>query len=214
MVLASAVLSRRVVVLIQEGERRIPVQYAKRVVGRKVYGGQNTHIPIKVNMSGVLPVIFASSILALPQTIGLLAGGGVQNFVNKYMTPSTIAGTIVFAILNFVLVILFAYFYNSISFDTNEYAKNLQQYGGFIPGIRPGRPTSQYLGRVVNRIIMIGAVVLGILAVLPTIISTAFNLNILFGGTSMIIVVGVILDTIREMEAMLQMINYEGFLKK
>ncbi len=209
-----ALITTFIVILITEGERKIPVQYAKRVVGRKMYGGQNTHIPIKVNMSGVLPVIFASSILALPQTLGLLIGGGFQSFVTKYLTPQTIAGTIAYAIINFILVIFFAYFYNSISFDTNEYAKNLQQYGGFIPGIRPGRPTSEYLAKVVNRITLIGAFVLGVLAISPTILSAIFNLDILFGGTSMIIVVGVILDTVREMEAMLQMRNYEGFLKK
>lgn len=209
-----ALITTVVVVLITEGERKIPVQYAKRVVGRKMYGGQNTHIPIKVNMSGVMPVIFASSLLSLPQTIGLLVGGGFQKWIQNFFTPTGFWGTFIYVVINFLLVILFAYFYNSIQFDTVEYAKNLQQYGGFIPGIRPGRPTSEYLGRIVNRITLIGALVLGILAVAPTILSSLFHLNIIFGGTSMIIVVGVVLETHRQIEGMLQMRHYKGFLNK
>lgn len=209
-----ALITTVIVVLITEGERKIPVQYAKRVVGRKMYGGQNTHIPIKVNMSGVMPVIFASSLLSLPQTIGLLVGGGFQKWIQSFFTPTGFWGTLIYVAINFLLVILFAYFYNSIQFDTVEYAKNLQQYGGFIPGIRPGRPTSEYLGRIVNRITLIGALVLGILAVAPTVLSSVFHLNIIFGGTSMIIVVGVVLETHRQIEGMLQMRHYKGFLNK
>lgn len=203
-----------VVVIIQEGERKVPVQYAKRVVGRKVYGGQATHIPIKVNMGGVLPVIFASSLMALPQTVGLLIGGGFQNFVNNFFTPNGWAGTIIYSIIYVGLIILFAYFYNTIQFNSVEYSKNLQQYGGFIPGIRPGRPTSDYLTRIVNRITIVGAIVLAILAITPTILSQAFKLGINFGGTSVIIVVGVVLETIRQMESMLQMRHYKGFLNR
>lgn len=209
-----AVVIIAVVVYINEGERKVPVQYAKRVVGRKVYGGQATHIPIKVNMSGVLPIIFASSLLALPQTLGLLIGGGFQDFVQKYFTPTTWPGTILYVIINALLIILFTYFYNTIQFNSVEYAKNLQQYGGFIPGIRPGRPTSEYLSRIVNNITLIGALIYAALAVFPTIFSKLMGLHIPFGGTSVIIVVGVVLETIRQIEAMMQMRHYKGFLNK
>ena len=202
------------VVLLTQGERKIPVQYAKRVVGRKMYGGQSTHIPLKVNMSGVLPVIFASSLLALPQTLALLFGGGVQNFVQKYFTMDGVVGSIVFIVLQVALIILFAYFYNSIQFNPVEYSKNLQQYGGFIHGIRPGRPTSEYLGRIVNRVTMIGALGLAILAVIPTIVSRLMGIHITLAGTSVIIAVGVILETIKQIEAMMQMRHYKGFLNK
>lgn len=203
-----------IVVLITEGERKIPVQYAKRVVGRKMYGGQSTHIPIKVNMSGVLPVIFASSLLALPQTIGMLIGGNTQAWIARNLTPQGTFGTIFYVVLQVVLIVLFAYFYNSIQFNPVEYSKNLQQYGGFIPGIRPGRPTSEFLGKIVNRITMVGAIALAFLAVLPTILSKIFSLNVTFGGTSVIIAVGVVLETMRQIEAMMQMRHYKGFLNK
>ncbi len=202
------------VVILTEGERKIPVQYAKRVVGRKMYGGQSTHIPLKVNMSGVLPVIFASSLLQLPQTLALLFGGGVQRFVTKYMSFGGTVGTIVYLILQVVLIIAFAYFYNSIQFNPIEYSKNLQQYGGFIPGIRPGRPTSEYLGSITNKITLIGAIGLAILAVTPTIVTTVLNMNMVLAGTSVIITVGVILETIKQIEAMMQMRHYKGFLNK
>lgn len=202
------------VILLTEGERRIPVQYAKRVVGRKMYGGQSTHIPLKVNMSGVLPVIFASSLLALPQTLGLLIGGGFQQFVTKYLSFGGTAGTVISLILQVLLIIAFAYFYNSIQFNPIEYSKNLQQYGGFIPGIRPGRPTSDYLANIVNKITMIGAIGLAILTVIPTIITKAFGFRMTLAGTSVIIAVGVILETFKQIEAMLQMRHYKGFLNK
>lgn len=204
------------VIYLTQGERRIPVQYAKRVVGRKMYGGQSTHIPLKVNMSGVLPVIFASSLLALPQTLALLfgQGSGVANFIQKYMSFNSTAGFIIQIILQIILIIAFAYFYNSIQFNPIEYSKNIQQYGGFIPGIRPGRPTSDFLGRIVNRITLIGAVGLAILAAVPTIITKLVGLNIPLAGTSVIIAVGVILETIKQIEAMLQMRHYKGFLNK
>ena len=202
------------VVILTEGERKIPVQYAKRVVGRKMYGGQSTHIPLKVNMSGVLPVIFASSLLQLPQTLALLFGGGVQRFVTKYMSFGGTVGTIVYLILQVVLIIAFAYFYNSIQFNPIEYSKNLQQYGGFIPGIRPGRPTSEYLGNITNKITLIGAIGLAILAVIPTIVTTALKMHMVLAGTSVIIAVGVILETIKQIEAMMQMRHYKGFLNK
>lgn len=202
------------VVLLTQGERRVPVQYAKRVVGRKMYGGSSTHIPIKVNMSGVMPVIFASSLLALPQTIALIAGGGVRDFVQKYFTPSTTLGVIVFVLVQSILVILFAYFYNSIQFNPYEYSKNLQQNGGFIPGIRPGKPTTDFLGGIVSRITLIGALGLGIIAALPRFFSHFLNVQLLLGGTSIIIAVGVVVETTKQLEAMMQMRHYKGFLNK
>lgn len=202
-----------IVVLLNEGERKIPIQYAKRVVGRKMYGGQATHIPVKVNMAGVLPVIFASALLALPQTIGLIFGGGFADFVNKYMTPTGWIGFIVQGVLQVVLIIFFAYFYNSIQFNAYEYSKNLQQSGGFIPGIRPGKPTTEYLQKIVGRITLLGAVVLAILSIIPNLISQIFHVSLGFGGTSVIIVVGVVLEMVRSLEAQLQMRHYRGFLK-
>lgn len=212
--IAITVLSIIFVILITGGERKVPVQYAKRVVGRKMLGGQNTHIPIKVNMSGVMPVIFASSILALPQTLALILGGGFANFVNTYLNPTTSIGVIFYVIVLFVLVILFAYFYNTIQFNPYEYSKNLQQNGGFIPGIRPGKPTTDYLGNVVSRITLIGALALGLIAALPRLISHFLNIQMTLGGTSIIIAVGVIIETQKQLEAMMQMRHYKGFLNK
>lgn len=203
-----------IVVLLNEGERKIPVQYAKRVVGRKMYGGQATHIPIKVNMAGVLPIIFASALLTLPQTIALILGGGVQSFVAKYLTVNGWFGFLVQNALQVVLIIFFAYFYNSIQFNTYEYSRNLQQQGGFIPGIRPGKPTTDYLQKIVNRITLIGAIVLAILSIIPQLVSRLFGVNLGFGGTSIIIVVGVVLELVRSLEAHLQMRHYKGFLNR
>lgn len=212
--IAILLLSVVFVIYLTQGERRIPVQYAKRVVGRKMYGGSSTHIPIKVNMSGVMPVIFASSLLALPQTLALVIGGGFRDFVQKYLSTNSTISVIVFVIVQFALVILFAYFYNSIQFNPYEYSKNLQQNGGFIPGIRPGKPTTEYLGRIVSRITMIGAIGLGIIAAAPRLFGHFMSVNLLLGGTSIIIVVGVIIETVNQLEAMMQMRHYKGFLNK
>ncbi|NLL81199.1 MAG: preprotein translocase subunit SecY [Tissierellia bacterium] len=201
------------VIRITEGERRITVQYAKRVVGRKMYGGQSTHIPIKVLMTGVMPVIFASSLLAVPQTIAMFNDGGVSEWIVKYLTPQGSVGVWVYSIFNILLIIFFTYFYTAIQFNTVEYAKNLQQNGGFIPGIRPGRPTSDYLGKVVNRIVIVGGLALSVLSILPIILSKIFGMNINFGGTAIIIVVGVVLETVKQLEAQLMMRHYKGFLK-
>ncbi|MBC7087053.1 MAG: preprotein translocase subunit SecY [Tissierellales bacterium] len=201
------------VVALQQGERKIPVQYAKRVVGRKMYGGQNTHIPIKVLMAGVIPVIFASSLLSLPQTISLFWSGGVSNWITKYLTPQGTVGLIVYLVLNVVLIIFFTYFYTTIQFNTVEYSKNLQQHGGFIPGIRPGRPTSDYLQKVVNRITFVGGVSLAILASLPILISRLMGMQVNFSGTAVIIVVGVVLETVKQIESQMLMRHYKGFLK-
>src|SRR5699024_7906331 len=145
-----ALLIIAIVIALQEGERRVPVQYAKRVVGRKMYGGQSTHIPIKVSMAGVIPVIFASSLLAFPQTIALFFKGEPSAWVTKYLTPQGTVGAWIYTILNILLIVFFTYFYTAIQFNTVEYAKNLQQQGGFIPGIRPGKPTSEYLNKVIS----------------------------------------------------------------
>lgn len=201
-----------VVVALQEGERKIPVQYAKRVVGRKMYGGQATHIPIKVNMSGVLPVIFASSLLAFPQTIAMFTSDGVSAWIEKWLSPQGTVGVWIYTVLSVILIMFFTYFYTAIQFNTVEYAKNLQQNGGFIPGIRPGRPTSEYLNKVVTRITFVGGLSLAILASLPVILSKVFNMNVSFGGTAVIIVVGVVLETVKQIEAQMVMRHYKGFL--
>ncbi len=201
------------VVALQEGERKIPVQYAKRVVGRKMYGGQSTHIPIKVLMAGVIPVIFASSLLALPQTLSLFSQGGVVQWIEKYLTPAGSVGVWVYTILNVLLIVFFTYFYTAVQFNTVEYSKNLQQNGGFIPGIRPGRPTGDYLNKVVNRIVFVGGLSLAILASLPIFLSKIFDMNINFGGTAIIIVVGVALETVKQIESQMLMRHYKGFLK-
>ncbi len=200
------------VVALQEGERRVPVQYAKRVVGRKMYGGQNTHIPVKVSMSGVMPVIFASSLLAFPQTIAMFTKGGASQWIKTYLTPAGTVGIWIYSILNILLIMFFTYFYTAIQFNTVEYAKNLRQNGGFVPGIRPGRPTAEYLTKIVNRITFVGGLSLAILASLPILLSKAFGMNVNFGGTAIIIVVGVALETVQQLEAQMLMRHYKGFL--
>ena len=208
-----AILIIAAVVALQEGERRIPVQYAKRVVGRKMYGGQSTHIPLKVSMSGVIPVIFSTSLLAFPQTIALFFKGEPSEWITKYLTVQGSVGIWIYSILNVLLIVFFTYFYTAIQFNTVEYSKNLQQYGGFIPGIRPGRPTSGYLDRVISRITFVGAMSLALIASLPIILSHIFRLNINFGGTAIIIVVGVALETVKQIESQMLMRHYKGFLK-
>ncbi|WP_019132901.1 preprotein translocase subunit SecY [Peptoniphilus obesi] len=203
------------VVLLNEGERRIPVQYAKRVVGRKMYGGQSTHIPVKVLMSGVMPIIFASSIVAIPATIALFTKNeSTVRTIEKYFTVEGVPGTIYYVVFTVLLIVFFTYFYTAIQFNTVEYSKNLQQNGGFIPGIRAGKPTSDYLQRTVNRLCLPGAIALAILAVLPVFLTKISNLPFNYGGTSMIIVVGVVLETTRVLEQQMLMRHYKGFLNK
>ena len=203
------------VVEIQEGQRRIPVQYAKRVVGRKMYGGQSTHIPMKVNQAGVIPIIFSLSLLQFPLTITyfLKADTGFSVFVQKWLSPSGNPGVWVYAVLNVILIIFFTYFYTQITFNPEEVANNLKNNGGFIPGIRPGKATVDYLQKVMSRITVVGAIFLAVIATLPTIISVFTPLNIHFGGTSLLIAVGVALETVRQLENQLLMRNYQGFLK-
>lgn len=203
------------VILIQEGTRKIPVQYAKRVVGRKMYGGQSTHIPVKVNQSGVIPIIFALSLLQFPLTITyfLSSNSAFSEFVKKWLSPQGNPGVWVYGVLNVILIIFFTYFYNQVSFNPNEVAENLKSNGGFIPGIRPGRATEEYLNRVTSRITIVGAVFLAVIATMPTIIGALTSLNIHFGGTSLLIAVGVALETVRALENQMLMRNYQGFLK-
>ena len=205
------------VVFVTNSERRLPVQYAKKVVGRKMYGGQSTTLPIKLNMSGVMPIIFANSIVAIPSTIEMIVQTKIKKdgFWDKFFDVFAYDSW-VYAILFFILIILFSYFYILISFNPVEVANNLKKNGGFIPGIRPGKPTSDYITRVLNRITLIGALFLGIIAVVPLIVNICTGSQIgslAFGGSSLLIVVGVILETVREIEAQMTMRHYKGFLE-
>lgn len=202
------------IIMIQQGQRRIPVQYAKRVVGRKMYGGQSTHIPMRVNQAGVIPVIFSLSLLQFPLTITyFIPKGGFADFVNTWLSPAGNPGVWIYGVFNVILIMFFTYFYTSITFNPMEVANNMKANGGFIPGIRPGKPTVEYLNRVMTRITFVGAVFLAFIATLPTLISHTTALNVSFGGTSLLIVVGVALDTMKQLESQMVMRNYQGFLK-
>ena len=221
-IIAVIILFVVVLVLILNGaERRIPVQYSRKMVGRKMMGGQSTNIPLKVNTAGVIPVIFASSIMSFPSIIAQFAGKGNGTGIgseilrglssNNWCNPSQIQyswGLIVYV----VLCVFFAYFYTSITFNPLEVADNIKKQGGFIPGIRPGKPTSDYLTKILNYIIFIGAVGLVIVAVIPFFFNGVFGADVSFGGTSIIIIVGVILETVKQMESQLLVRNYKGFL--
>jgi preprotein translocase subunit SecY len=197
------------IVFVQEGQRRIPIQYAKRVIGRRMSQGGQTYLPLRVNMAGVIPVIFAASIMAFPPTIGQLintpATRDLSAFFNAQNAPYVIGESI--------FIILFTYFYTAVTFNPVDQADNLKKYGGFIPGVRPGRPTAEFLDRVLARLTFPGALYLAAVAALPTIILSQTSANFFFGGTSVLIVVGVALDTMKQLEAQLMMRNYEGFLK-
>lgn len=203
-----------VIVFMNDSERRIPVQYAKKVVGRKVYGGQSTFLPIKVNMSGVLPIIFAQSIATLPATIVAFTGTGSSSFwtwMNTYIFDTKSAFYIV---CYFLLIIAFSYFYATIQFNPIEIANNLKKNGGFIPGFRPGKPTSDFILKVINKITLFGALYLAIVAILPIIVGIVIkNSSLAIGGTSVIIVVGVALETVKSLEAQMLMRHYKGFLE-
>lgn len=203
------------VIEIQQGQRRIPVQYAKRVVGRKMYGGQSTHIPLKVNQAGVIPVIFSMSFLSFPLTITyfMAADSSASLWITKWLSPQGSPGVWVYAVVNVVLIIFFTYFYTAVTFNPTEVAQNMKANGGFIPGIRPGKATVEYLNKVMTRITFTGAIFLALVATLPTIISQYTGLNIHFGGTSLLIAVGVALDTMKQLENQMVMRNYQGFLK-
>lgn len=209
-----AVLVIAGVVMIQEGQRRIPVQYAKRVVGRKMYGGQSTHIPMKVNQSGVIPIIFALSLLQFPLTITyFFPDTAFTDWVTKWLSPAGNPGVWIYGALNVVLIIAFTYFYTGITFNARDVANNMKSNGGFIPGIRPGKATEDYLQKVLSRITIVGALFLAVIATLPTIVSVLTPLQIQFGGTSLLIAVGVALETVRALDNQMLMRNYQGFLK-
>ena len=202
------------IILVQEGTRKIPVQYAKRVVGRKMYGGQSSHIPLKVNQAGVIPVIFAVSILQLPATIAYMwPNTGFASFYNKYLSSSGNPGVWVYFVFDIALIIFFTYFYGSITMNPVEIADNMKNNGGFIPGIRPGKPTSDYIQKVTSRLNLASAIFLAIVASLPILLSRFTSFNTSFGGTSLIIAVGVALETMKAIETQMVMRNYSGFLK-
>lgn len=202
------------VVLITQGQRKIPIQYTKRVIGRKIYGGHSTFIPLRVNQAGVIPIIFAQSIILFPATIaGLVPNQAIQSVANALMR-----GQLLYNILYVALIIFFAYFYTAITFNPIDVSNNMKKYGGFVPGIRPGRQTAEYLDFIMTRITLPGAIFLSIIAVLPSIVSGLMKIPYLvasfFGGTGLLIIVGVMLDTMRSVEGHLLMRHYEGFMRK
>jgi preprotein translocase subunit SecY len=194
------------VVFVQEGQRRIPVQYAKRVIGRRMTSGGQTYLPLRVNMAGVIPVIFAASLMAFPPTIGQILK---NNFLQNFFSPNGWH----YILGEAILIIIFTYFYTAVTFNPVEQADNLKKFGGFIPGVRPGRPTAEFLDRILARLTFPGALYLAAVAALPAIVYSRTGENFNFGGTSIIIVIGVALDTMKQLEAQLMMRNYEGFLK-
>lgn len=200
------------IVWMTHAERRIPVQYAKRVVGNKMYGGQNTHIPIKVNMAGVMPIIFASSILMLPTMI--LGFTDTTKNITTFQKVLALFSTqgVFYAVIYFILIIAFAYFYATIQFNPVEMANNLRKNGGSVPGIRPGKPTSDFISKILSRITLMGALFLSVIAILPIIVGNLGGINISLGGTSVLIMVGVALDTVQNLESQMMMRHYKGFL--
>ncbi len=202
------------VIEVQQGTRRIPVQYAKRVVGRKMYGGQSSHIPLKVNQAGVIPVIFSMSLIQTPiMLVNFFPDTAFAEFVTKWLSPSGNPGVWVYAAVNVVLIIFFNFFYTTVTFNPVEIGQNMRQNGGFIPGIRPGRATVDYLTKVMSRLSFVGAVFLAVVATLPTIVGQLTGMSISFGGTSLLIAVGVAIDSMKQLENQMVMRNYSGFLK-
>jgi preprotein translocase subunit SecY len=198
-----------VIVYFETAQRKIPIQYAKRVVGRKVYGGQASHLPLKINIAGVIPPIFASSIMMFPATIGTF----IQiDWVQK-AAASLSPGTVFYYMLYVVMIVFFCFFYTAVTFNPDEVAENLKKNGGFVPGIRPGKKSAEFIDKVLTRITVVGAIYLALVCVLPTILVSNFNVPFYFGGTALLIVVGVAIDTISKIESHLVMRNYEGFMK-
>jgi preprotein translocase subunit SecY len=198
------------VVAIQEGQRRIPVQYAKRVVGRKMYGGQSTHIPMRVNMAGVIPVIFASSLTLFPATISsFFPNSGFANWISTYFAWGSWLSNIIYV----VLIIAFTYFYTAVTFNPFDIADNIKKQGGYIPGIRPGKPTVEYLTRIMNRLTLFGGIFLAVIAVIPIFVGNVMGVSLQFGGTSLLIVVGVAMESVKQIEAEMMMRHHQGFLK-
>ena len=200
------------VVMIEKAERKIPIMYAKRVVGRKMYGGQSTYLPMKANANGVLPLIFAMTLIQVPTMIlQFFSGSGFATWWEKYMSSSA-AVPVPYYLVYFVLIIAFGYFYSSITFNPVEMSKNLQQNGGFIPGIRPGKPTGEYLGKISNRLTLFGSLYLAIIAIIPTVILNSLHVTSMFGATSVLIMVSVAMETTEQLEAQMLMRHYKGFL--
>ena len=208
--LAVMVVVVGVIIFFETAQRRIPIQYAKRVVGRKVYGGQSSHLPLKINVAGVIPPIFASSIMMFPATIG----GLIQIDWIQRISASLSPGTIYYYILFVGFIIFFCFFYTAVTFNPVDVAENLKKHGGFIPGIRPGKKTSDFIDKALTRLTVIGAFYVSVICVLPTVLISSYNVPFYFGGTALLIVVGVAIDTIAQIESHMVMRNYEGFMKK
>ena len=208
-VLALIIATFFIIIFVERASRRIPIHYAKRVVGRKIYGGQNSHIPLKLNTSGVIPPIFASSLLMFPATIGTFVAAGMLQTVTSWLAP----GGWLYEILFVGLIIFFCYFYTAVVFKTEDVAENLKKYGGFIPGIRPGENTVKYIDYVLTRLTLVGAVYISVICVIPSMMSQALKVPFYFGGTSVLILVGVALDTVAQIETFMLSRNYEGFMK-
>ncbi len=198
-----------VIVFVERGQRRIPVQYAKRVVGRRIYGGQTTHLPLKVNTAGVIPPIFASSLIIFPATIAQFLNIPIVTSITDWLRP----GTVVYEFCYVALIVFFCYFYTAVTFNPVDVADNMKKYGGYIPGIRPGKKTAQYIDKVLTRITLGGAIYISVVCVLPSILISRFNAPFYFGGTSLLIVVGVALDTLSQIETHLIQRHYEGFIR-
>ena len=198
-----------VIVFMERGQRRIPVQYAKRVVGRRIYGGQTTHLPLKVNTAGVIPPIFASSLIIFPATIAQFLKIPILTSITDWLRP----GTVVYEFFYVALIVFFCYFYTAVTFNPVDVADNMKKYGGYIPGIRPGKKTAQYIDKVLTRITLGGAIYISVVCVLPSILISRFNAPFYFGGTSLLIVVGVALDTLSQIETHLIQRHYEGFIR-
>jgi preprotein translocase subunit SecY len=198
------------IVFCETSQRRIPIQYAKRVVGKRVYGGQSSHLPLKINVSGVIPPIFASSIMMFPATIG----GFIQVDWVQRVSAALQPGTVYYYLIYIAMIVFFCFFYTAVTFKPDDVAENLKKNGGFIPGIRPGKRTAEFIDKVLTRLTVVGAIYLSAVCVLPTIMISKFNIPFYFGGTALLIVVGVGIDTISQVESHLHMRNYEGFMKQ
>jgi preprotein translocase subunit SecY len=198
------------IVFVEGGQRRIPVQYAKRIVGRKMYGGQTTHLPLKVNTSGVIPPIFASSVIMFPATIANFAPQGFMQTIAGHLKP----GQFVYEILYVAFIFFFCFFYTAVTFKPDDVADNMKKFGGYVPGIRPGKKTAEYIENVLERLTFSGAIYVSIVCVLPSVLIAKLNVPFYFGGTALLIVVGVAMDTASQIESHLLTRQYEGFMKK
>jgi preprotein translocase subunit SecY len=198
------------IVFMEGGQRRIPVQYAKRIVGRKMYGGQTTHLPLKINSAGVIPPIFASSVIMFPATIGTFATQGWIKDIASYLIP----GKVGYEVLYVAFIFFFCFFYTAVTFKPDDVAENMKKFGGYVPGIRPGKKTAEYIEDILEKLTFSGAIYVSIVCVLPSVLMTQMNMPFYFGGTSLLIVVGVAMDTASQIESHLLTRQYEGFMKK